>query len=211
MKLIIDTTKIKSLVIASVIGTSSFFVQGCTEQDAKDILTVIAVAAIIGSDTQPVVENPPRYNECYDHHSNQYCESILPPDRRRHFSENSTDKSLSLFSSQSVQFLKSEPIVKAELSRNDKVNIMAEKYALTVESADKLQSALEKAQNNDFSGVDDIGISRQDIKAIYDNKSISRYSTVNISAAFHISFDDAKVFVKKLKADIQKAKLEVHQ
>lgn len=86
---------------------------------------------------------------------------------------------------------------------------MSEKYAISVESADKLQSALEKAQNKDFSGVDDIGISRQDIKSIYDNKSVSRYSIVNISQAFHISFDDAKVFVNKLKADIQKAKLEV--
>lgn len=47
MKLFIDSSKVKSLVMASVIASSSFLVQGCTEQDAKDILTVIAVAAII--------------------------------------------------------------------------------------------------------------------------------------------------------------------
>lgn len=211
MKLFIDSSKVKSLIIASLIGSSSLLVQGCTEQDAKDILTVIAVAAIIGSDTRPVVDNPPRYDECYDHHSNQYCESILPPSRRRHFSANNSLKSISLFTSDSAQFLKSETQPVVELSRSQRINIMAEKYALTVESADKLQSALEKAQNNDFSGVDEIGISRKDIKGIYENKSVSRYSIVNISQAFHISFDDAKIFVNKLTSDIQKAKLEVRK
>jgi plasmid maintenance system antidote protein VapI len=201
----------KNLVIASTIAFSSLFLQSCSEEDVDRAITVLAVAAILASpDVEVERSRPPLYNECYDRHSGQYCDSLSRPDQQRHFSVKSTSNLQFSGAMINMSVPKKIEISKpAELSTHDKIMVMSAKYKITESAAEKLQSALDKATQRDFAGIDEIGILRKDVQSIYENKKVTRYTIVNLSASLGITFDEAKAFVSHLQSDLQQAKLQL--
>lgn len=185
----------------------------CTEEEVNDTVTIIAAAAIIAT----IDKNTPDYEYDHGHHHHHghhpgygsgygpgydaghrppppYCSNNYDPrchDHRRFSLESKS-------SSADMAF--------ADLEQISKIENTANYYGITINAAEKLVGALDKAQARDFSGIDDIGIARTDLTELYNNKSLSRYSYVNIGASLGMSFEDAKVFVQKVQQNIMSAR-----
>ncbi len=226
--------QIKSLAMVGVLGVSSLFLQSCSEEQVTATVAVIAVAAILADDT-PVSRQPDRNENHrgdwdrerdqrggrgdwdrerdqrgnrggYDGRGGGRCEygncgprgdvGPGPGPRRGHFLATGSLK---------IDHMRQFAVTQV-LSERAKVEVMATKYHLSTEAAEKLQTALTKAQAKDYSGVDEIGIARSDMQALYDNKNVTRYTLVNIGSSLGISFDEAKVFVAAFQRDIEVAK-----
>lgn len=188
------SSKVKSLTMVGVLTVSSIFLQSCTEDEFVTGLLVVATAVAIADDS-PAEHNRPDRFECKDWDKD--CRDRRDRDhaRKRHFVAE-TDLGLNVMAKFS----------NVSLSERGKVEKMASKYNLSTLAAEKLQNALDKAQNKDFSGIDEIGVARSDVTALYNNQNVTRYSVVNLSASLGLTFDEAKSFIAKLQKDIQVAK-----
>lgn len=198
------------LLTLSTLLVVNLFLTSCNQDEVSDAITVIAVAAILTSDHTVVVHdhtpNPPRYDSCLDHHSRWYCDQQSP----QFFSLSTTEQPSALSGSfaQTIDMNTVSSVRPRQLSASE---IMAQKYSISLAAAAHLSEALEKAKMGDFSIVDEIGIAHSDLQALYENKSVSRYTTVNLSAAMGITFEESKVLIGKIKSDIQIARAQLHK
>lgn len=206
----LKTIKFKPLLLAMTLISSSLLLQGCTEEEFTDALTVIAVAAIIATEPVQTHDNqrPPPYhlrpeNPRCGHDTGYRRDPRCDHGPRVGFPHGN---SIQGFSNALTVTDDSEELLTSQTVENNSIENMANRYKISVDSAERLQSALLKAKNKDFTGVDDIGIAQNDLKKLYDGKSLSRYSYVNISAAMRISFEESKQLVKNMQLDIQQAK-----
>lgn len=205
------SNKIKSAAASLVIAGSSLTLQSCTDEQVGTALTVVAAAAVVASaPSHPSYGNGYNdgYNDGYDNgygsgYDNGYQDGCYINGRYYRDYDCRRYRGRYGMGIQSMQSTQSTMQKVQALSRQEKITIMSHKYGVSAQAAEKLQLALEKAQARDFSMVDDIGIARSDLQNLYENKSVSRYTQVNLGAALGISFEQAGEFIQHLQQDIQ--------
>jgi len=201
-------TSKKRFLTLTAIFIAHLFLTSCNQEEVNNALTVIAVAAILTSDNNTDIHhqpNPPQYDECKNVHSHSDCNL----GHLQHF-QLTSNNDLQFFS-QETSHLISNATISQQPKPLSPTEIMSQKYTISLASAELLSRALENAKQGDYSTIDEIGIAHQDLKALYENQKVSRYTTVNLSAAMGISFEDSKVLISKIKSDIQLAKTQLNK
>lgn len=206
--------KIKSAAIVLILVSGSMSLQSCTDEEVGTALTVVAAAAIVAnSPSQPHhgggydggYNNG--YNDGYDNgYGNGYQDRCYINGRYYRDYDCRRYRGRHSVGIQSVKPENLSTMKSSSLSRTEKVSIMSEKYGLTAYAAEKLQTALEKAQVRDFSVIDEMGIAHSDLQNLYENKSVSRYTRTNLSAALGITFEQTNTMIEKFQQDIQTVK-----
>lgn len=200
------TKKIKVFAMSSALVLSSLGLQSCTEQEVGTALVVVGAAALVSSGSSNHHRNDNRYRNderyrCNDRYGYYSCDRYRSPGNRH---DRGYDRGYGRHSLDQNQT--ANVVIESNLSHDKKIQLVSAKYEISIAAADLLITALEKAQQKDFSGVDQLGIAHSDLVNLYNNKGVTRYTRVNLASSLGISFDHSQVVLDRIQSDISQAK-----
>lgn len=204
------------MIIATLVATSSLGIQGCTDSEVGLSVGAI-VGGVIGNQLGKSSERDRRYDNNYDNGYNRrydngyYRHPQRPPrycDRYRCYAPMSKEIELQSDAADSLGSSNSSNATESSLafdkSRLDNpVLLVSEKYQIPERSAELIVSALFKAQNKDYTELNDLGIDADDFELIYKNENPSYKALMTMSQKLGLDAGETNELIQNMKADIQ--------
>jgi hypothetical protein len=208
--------KFKKMIIATLVATSSLGIQGCTDSEVGLSVGAI-VGGVIGNQLGKSSERDRRYDNHYNNGYDQrydgryYRHPQRPPrycDRYRCYAPMSKEVELQTDAADSLDFSDSSNASESSLafdkSRLDNpVLLVSEKYQIPEKSAQLIVSALIKAQNKDYTELNELGIDTDDFELIYKNENPSYKALMTLSQKLGLDAGETNDLIQNMKADIQ--------
>ncbi len=88
----------------------------------------------------------------------------------------------------------------------DEVATVATKYNISYEASGLIVSSLHKAEQQDYSGLKDLGLSTKDVVAVYNNQSLKPETIDALGQNLKMDASHTSALVEKMTADIQAEK-----
>ena len=88
------------------------------------------------------------------------------------------------------------------------ITSVAEKYHISYQASDLIVSSLRKAEKQDYSGLKDLGLTSDDVMAIYQNQSLKPESIQALGQNLNMDNSHTSALVVQMTTDIQAAKIQ---
>lgn len=109
-----------------------------------------------------------------------------------------------------IQTMDTAVVTDQDASIPDEVSVVAQKYNISEDASLIIVDSLYRAQNFDFSGLKDLGLTQKDALAMYNNQFPSGEAVASISQNLNMEMGDAALMIKQMTNDIQAEKARLN-